>query len=195
MFNYFAKTISAVTDPKYVFALFFFYLALVIHKSILELILLTAYITATFFYTKRLESQVSGQDTFHFDNPAARLVRYKTYLLTAGVTMIALASSLAQGVGESTNYLLTLLLTTLILFFIALAFKFKVSAHVSYTGMIVMYFYASIEGLVLFAALTLLIGTARIYLRKHNFQQVLSAFILVSIMFILYDFIQDVAIY
>lgn len=172
----FLKIISIVTEPKltYFFLLGFFALK---YDSIGLIILFIVYfiiavVTLTLIKKKQENDDYELKDKFQVFN------RVMTYIFTIVIVLIFMLFYRANDQLIKEQNTLVFMLVVSIFFLIVTFFKFKLSAHIAYTGIIIFYVANSLQIFYgIFVLCSILIGYSRIKLKKHTVTQVILAFL------------------
>lgn len=183
-----SKIISTVTDPKMTFLYVYAYIVFYKFESLAIAIFTFAFLIISFLISKLAFRTNNNTDTFKFDNKLHRRNRYTTYLLMLIVTSLLLLFSVLLDKNIEKEFLVIALIDSIILFILAFLFNLKLSAHISYLGLFILYFWqTSFDKYWLFIIASIVVGLSRLILRKHNLYQLLQAFSIIIFLYIIFD--------
>lgn len=183
------KFLSIILDPKYTFFLFLSLVALFAHNSWVEFIIILVFCGISLVYLKTTERALEEKDTHKFDNRDVRKVRYVTYILLIILAIILSTYSYLALDGQDLLFYILVGTISLILLIQAVIFKFKTSAHIVYSGLIIFYIFPNELKYPIFLALGVIIGYTRTYLGKHSLKQVVVAIMIVLTTYLISDLI------
>lgn len=184
-----ARAISLLTNPKLTIFAQLLYISAFLRESIPQTICLVVYVAIAAAYLARLKSKTTASDSHEFSDPHHRRIRYLTFTFFIGlsVAFFAFSPPVEQDPFERRYFLVTIAVTTALLFF-TWRFLFKLSAHLTFLGLVVLYSmpvgnmkYSS------FLALATLVGWARIWLRNHDRIQIATTMSSMIIVYLLWD--------
>ncbi|MEI7604167.1 MAG: hypothetical protein WCJ19_04050 [bacterium] len=189
----FSKIISNIFDPRITNLLFLLYFSLFVLKSFFLAGFIIIYSCISLFFLNKKQNNIDHLDDYNFNNISIRLIRYSTFILTIILDIILLIanyfSTNQTGIIFFSLHIGISLLVMLITFFL----HFKISAHITFNGLIMLYLFSPMYlQIILFCIFTLIVGYARINLKKHNIYQVGTAFLIVMISFIIFDLLINV---
>lgn len=186
MLNKTSKIISLVFEPKITFFILYIYISWFVYRSLILFAVIFVFSTLSILLLTLSESKIKEEDHYTFTNKLHRTVRFHTYILTLASATIFILYALYFN--KSIVFFLNLSLITVLLLFTATKLKIKISAHITYTGLLILFFFLqSPAKYILFILCSLLIGTARINLKKHNILQIIIAVTIILINYISID--------
>lgn len=185
-----AKAISLISEPKITYFFFLIYVSLVRFRSAPLTILTFLYsVVSIAILSNSVQGLAYSDDDYRFANLSFRRQRYLTYIFTLGITAIYIFVSIIIDANfEFWVFSFSLALSFLLLLS-SFVFKSKLSAHISYTGLFLLYFVSGALKYVLLILFTSVIGWSRIRQKKHDLFQVSVAFIIQIVLYVIFEFI------
>jgi len=175
--------ISKIADPKFTFFVFLIYIALLRHRNFFELVVVFVYCLLAAVLVIAWE-RIEEKKLKRFSVGKSRLF---TFILTIGIAVIEILFSYHQKVSSDVGFFVILGSVSALMLLISGIARFKVSAHIIYTGLLLLYFFPSLWHYLLLGMIAPLVGWSRIYLKEHTISQIVFATTIVIAIYILRD--------
>lgn len=184
-----ATILSIIFEPKVTFLILLNYIAFIKIENTFAALILIAVVTSFAAFLIYRDLKLTEVDDYNFANKEVQTLRYKTYFLIVFVSVLFLPFLYLQDkeISFEFTFFCSLSAVTLAIATLTYIFSFKISAHITFLGILISYFFTSEIKYILFLLLVIPLGWARIKLHKHTIEQVAVGVVIILVYFIVFD--------